>query len=89
MRSAFPKCGTSGGSPRSFDCQPGSSQHLQASIPRRFHAGWHLNSATGIGGRARSRDNALVVAMDSADAAEHAAGGAASCSGRARAALPD
>ena len=46
-----------------------------------------MSQATGIGGRGRTKDNALVVAMDSADAAEHAAGGAASCAGRARAAL--
>ena len=54
-----------------------------------FHAGWHMNEATGIGGPGRTRDNALVVAMDSADAAEHAPGGAASCAGRARAALSE
>jgi hypothetical protein len=54
-----------------------------------FHAGWHMNEATGIGGSGRTRDNALVVAMDSADAAEHASGGAASCAGRAWAALSD
>jgi hypothetical protein len=48
-----------------------------------------MNETTGIGGRGRTRDKALVVAMDSADAAEHAPGGAASCAGRAWAALSD